>query len=61
LIKLEIGAPVTIYPKVVHSFMCNADAIIEEISTHHISDDSYYIDDAITSNQNRKSFISLYE
>ncbi len=42
-----------------HSFFSKNGAIFEEISTEHISDDSYYTDDQITNNKNRKSKIAL--
>ena len=42
-----------------HSFSSKKGAIFEEISTEHISDDSYYTDNKIMENQNRKSKISL--
>lgn len=37
-----------------HSFTTNTGAIFEEISTEHISDDSYYTDSLINKNQNIK-------
>ena len=34
---------------------------IEEVSSNHQADDSYYVDEKISSNKSRKSFISLFE
>ena len=42
-----------------HSFVSKNGAIFEEISTEHISDDSYYTDAQIMKNNNRKSKIAL--
>jgi quercetin dioxygenase-like cupin family protein len=44
-----------------HSFTSNTGAIIEEISSTSIVDDSYYTDPKINSNNNRKSKISLWK
>lgn len=60
--NLKPGDVYTLYPKDIHSFKAvNKDgAIIEELSTKSIKDDSYYVDEKISRNKNRKSFISLY-
>jgi len=59
---LKIGDLITIEPKTIHEFSSLGDAgcIIEELSSKHIKDDSYYVDKNIIKNKNRKSFISLY-
>jgi len=51
----------TIQPKEVHWFKATSKggAIIEELSTEAKKNDSFYIDEKITKNKNRKSFISL--
>ena len=46
--------------KYFESFKRKLTFIIEELSTKHIKDDSYYVDKNIVKNKNRKSFISLY-
>jgi len=42
-----------------HSFYSHKGAIFEEISTEHMSNDSFYTDEKITNNKNRKSKILL--
>jgi sialic acid synthase SpsE/mannose-6-phosphate isomerase-like protein (cupin superfamily) len=59
--RLKPGDIVTVDPGVVHSFTAIVDSVIEEISSTHASGDSYYVDDTISSNANRKSFVSLFE
>lgn len=59
--SLKPGNVITINPEVVHSFTAVVDSVIEEISSTHHHDDSYYIDKKISLNDNRKSYISLFE
>ncbi len=59
--RLKPGNVITVDPGIVHSFTAVVDSVIEEISSTHHHDDSYYIDDKISLNKNRKSYISLYE
>lgn len=59
--KLKPGEIVTVDPGVVHSFSAIVDSVIEEISSTHATGDSYYVDESISSNTNRKSFVSLFE
>ena len=56
------GEVFTIERGMVHAFkaLSSTGAVIEEISTESIRSDSYYLDDAISKNQNRKSFISFH-
>ena len=49
------GDVVHIEPGVRHKFVSKTGAIIEEISSTHVQDDSHYTDDAITENLNRKT------
>ena len=42
-----------------HSFTSTNGAIFEEISTEHMTDDSFYTDKNIQNNNNRKSKILL--
>ena len=49
------GDVVHIEPGVRHKFVSKTGAIIEEISSTHLQDDSHYTDDAITQNLNRKT------
>ena len=55
--SLKKGDVITIEPEVRHRFETHSGCIIEEVSSTHYVDDSYYIDPVITQNQNRKTFI----
>jgi D-lyxose ketol-isomerase len=53
------GEVVTIQPGVTHRFIGGSEgSIIEEISTTHFVDDSYYEDESISKNKNRKTMVS---
>jgi len=56
--KMEPGETVDVDPEVRHTFWSNNGAIIEEISTTHFVDDSYYIDPTIMENKNRKTGVT---
>jgi sialic acid synthase SpsE/mannose-6-phosphate isomerase-like protein (cupin superfamily) len=43
-----------------HSFSSKTGAVLEEISSTHYKDDSYYIDPAITNNKNRKTLLTYW-
>jgi mannose-6-phosphate isomerase-like protein (cupin superfamily) len=43
-----------------HAFETKGGCIIEEISSSHIVDDSYYTDPAIAANPNRKTFVTYW-
>jgi N-acetylneuraminate synthase len=51
---------VTIPHGIKHSFWTKSGAVIEEISSNYSSDDSYYTDPAISSNGNRKTFVTYW-
>ena len=55
--KLTKGMVITIEPGVVHQFSTENGCIIEEVSSTHYKDDSFYIDPIIGQNKNRKTFI----
>lgn len=57
---LELGDTVTIEKNIIHSFKSTKGCVIEEISNTHFTDDSYYVDDAINKNENRKTIINYY-
>ena len=57
---LKEGMLKTILPKTIHEFYSRKGCIIEELSTTHKINDSFYIDESISKNKNRKSFISFY-
>ena len=54
------GDVITVNPGVRHAFRSSGGAVIEEISSTHISNDSYYTDPAINDNQNRKTLLSYW-
>ena len=54
---LKKGDIVTIESGVKHSFETLNGCIIEEVSSTHYVDDSYYVDPVIVQNQNRKTFV----
>lgn len=54
------GDVVTIEPGVRHAFRSECGAVIEEISTTHNKDDSFYTDIAIMANKQRKSLLTYW-
>jgi sialic acid synthase SpsE len=59
--KLSSGAIVTIAPGIRHSFRAGKEgAIIEEISSTHYKEDSFYSDENINNNPNRKTIIRYW-
>jgi N-acetylneuraminate synthase len=54
------GDVVTIEPGVRHKFESTDGCVIEEVSSTHYQDDSYYTDLVISQNQNRKTFIPYW-
>jgi sialic acid synthase SpsE/mannose-6-phosphate isomerase-like protein (cupin superfamily) len=54
------GDVVTIEPGVRHAFSSKNGAVIEEISTTHFKDDSYYTDEEITKNKQRKTTLTYW-
>ena len=56
--QLQKGDVITIEPKVRHKFTSLGGCVIEEVSSTHYADDSYYTDTAIHNNTNRKTFIT---
>lgn len=57
---LKPGDVITVQPGVRHKFSSASGAVIEEISSTHIKDDSYYTDDSISKNPNRKTFVMFW-
>lgn len=53
------GDVVTVNPGVRHAFVSPSGAVIEEISTTHFLNDSFYTDPAIMQNNNRKSWVKV--
>jgi D-lyxose ketol-isomerase len=54
------GAVITIEPNVRHAFTTEKGAVIEEISSTHYKDDSFYTDPDIANNPNRKTYLSYW-
>ena len=55
----KVGDVVTIMPGVRHEFFSSPGAIIEEISSTHFIEDSFYTDMDISKNLNRKSVVKV--
>ena len=58
--KLRVGDTAEIQPGVVHGMRSELGCIIEEVSSTHSSNDSFYLDEAITANQNRKTYVRYW-
>ncbi|MBF0180112.1 MAG: N-acetylneuraminate synthase family protein [Magnetococcales bacterium] len=54
------GDVINVEKGVRHAFSSEGGAVIEEISTTHAVDDSFYTDPAIAQNRNRKTFVSFW-
>ena len=54
------GDVVTVNPGVRHAFASAGGAVIEEISSTHLQNDSFYVDPAIAANKNRKTLLSYW-
>jgi N-acetylneuraminate synthase len=57
---LQSGEVLTVERGVRHEFRTADGCILEEISSKHHKDDSYYTDDAINRNPFRKSFVTHF-
>jgi sialic acid synthase SpsE/quercetin dioxygenase-like cupin family protein len=55
---LRAGDVATIERGQNHAFCTRSGAVIEEISTTHLGEDSFYLDPAIQGNGNRKTFVT---
>ena len=55
----KVGDVVTIMPGMRHEFFSSSGAIIEEISSTHFKEDSFYTDMDISKNLNRKSVVKV--
>lgn len=54
------GDIINVEPGVRHAFVSASGAVIEEISSTHIKNDSFYTDDAINNNKNRKTILTYW-
>lgn len=55
-----VGDVIVVEPTVRHAFSSKNGAIVEEISSTHIKDDSYYTDELINKNNDRKTIVSFW-
>ncbi|HYA42702.1 MAG TPA: N-acetylneuraminate synthase family protein [Syntrophobacteraceae bacterium] len=58
--RLKAGETITVERGVHHYFGTHNGAIIEEISSTHYADDSFYLDPAIMANGNRKTLLTYW-
>jgi quercetin dioxygenase-like cupin family protein len=56
----EAGEIVTIPREAKHAFSSRKGAVIEEISSKHYADDSYYCDPAVGANKRRKTLVTYW-
>ena len=54
------GDVVTVEKRVRHHFWSETGAVIEEVSSTHYKDDSYYTDPAVAKNKNRKTQLTYF-
>ena len=59
-ISCGIGDIITIRPGMKHAFKSEKGAVIEEISSTHYVDDSFYTDSSIMQNKQRKTCLSYW-
>lgn len=57
---LKPGDVVTVMPGVRHEFRSQKGAVVEEISSTHFKNDSFYTDESINLNPNRKSLLTYW-
>lgn len=58
--RLLPGEIITVEPGVKHAFRSKGGAIIEEISSTHFKDDSFYTDPTIQQNRSRKTLLTYW-
>jgi sialic acid synthase SpsE/quercetin dioxygenase-like cupin family protein len=58
--KCVLGDVVTIEPETRHAFSSATGSVIEEISSTHFKDDSYYTDETIMNNRQRKTLLTYW-
>jgi sialic acid synthase SpsE/mannose-6-phosphate isomerase-like protein (cupin superfamily) len=59
-VSFNLGDTAIIPPATIHAMSSTNGAIIEEVSSTHILDDSFYLDDAISQNNSRKTFVQYW-
>jgi len=60
-LTLNPGGIITIEPKQIHEFSSKNGCIIEEISSTHFTDDSYYVDAGINKSLHRKTVVTFFQ
>ena len=60
IIEMQCGDAMTVEPGVRHQFTSKGGCVIEEISTTHESEDSFYTDPVIMQNDQRKSILKYW-
>ena len=58
---MAAGDIITIEPEVRHEFSSKDGCVLEEVSSTHHVDDSFYTDPSISKNKNRKTFVSYWK
>lgn len=58
--EMKPGDVITIQPGVRHSFITETGSVIEEISSTHFVNDSFYTDESISKNKNRKTLLTYW-
>jgi quercetin dioxygenase-like cupin family protein len=58
--RCKPGDVITIAPGTKHAFRSDGGAVIEELSTTHFKDDSFYTDQAIMTNKQRKTLLTYW-
>ncbi len=56
----RVGDVVTVAPGVRHAFTSSTGTVIEELSSTHYPDDSFYTDETINGNPNRKTMLTYW-
>ncbi|MAY40956.1 MULTISPECIES: N-acetylneuraminate synthase family protein [unclassified Neptuniibacter] len=59
--QLNEGEMITVSAHTKHSFRSLTGGVFEEVSTRHFSDDSYYTDNSIMQNRNRKTYLRFWQ
>ncbi|WP_286239988.1 N-acetylneuraminate synthase family protein [Neptuniibacter halophilus] len=59
--QLKSGEMITVPAHTQHSFSSETGAVFEEISTRHFQDDSFYSDDSILQNPQRKTYLKYWQ
>ena len=58
--ELMAGDTISIPPGTVHGFYSESGYVIEEVSSNHDPNDSFYLDESISQNKQRKTFIKFW-